>query len=174
MKLKKGFSLIELVVALSIAGILISYALPSLHSIRLNKTLMNERDRLMVSLAYARTHAVNTQQQVIVCPSLSGHDCDNQSNWNQGWIIFDDPNRNRQLDTNEKLLQFENPMNDLIKATSSIYRSKIRFNNIGFAPGSNVSINFCDARGIEFAVALIINNAGRIKQSKPISNNVCN
>lgn len=173
MKLSKGFSLIELVVTLSIAGILVSYALPSIYDIKSNKILNNERDRLMVSLAYARTYAINEQKQVIVCPSISGSDCDNQSNWHQGWIIFDDANSNKQLDNNEILLQFENPMDNSVIATSSLYRSKIRFNTIGFAPGTNVSINFCDNRGSELAQSLIINNAGRIKQSKPISDNVC-
>ena len=173
MKTKKGFSLIELVITLSIAGILISYALPSISNIKSNKILKNESDRLMVSFAFARTYAINEQKQVIVCPSLSGKDCDNQSNWYQGWIIFDDTNRNRQLDTEENLLQFENPMNHTVMATSSTYRSKVRFNNIGFAPGANVSINFCDKRGDDYALALIVNNAGRIKQSKPLSSNVC-
>jgi len=173
MKLIKGFSLIEMVVTLSIAATLVSYALPSIFEIKSNKILQNDRDRLMVSFAYARTYAINQQKQVIVCPSLSGTDCDNQSNWHQGWIIFDDTNRNRHLDNNEKLLQFENPMDITIIATSSLNRSKIRFNNIGFAPGTNVSINFCDQRGYEHAQAIIINNAGRIKQSKPISSNIC-
>ena len=173
MKSTKGFSLIELVVTLSIAAVLISYALPSIYEIKSNKILKNERDRLMVSFAYARSYAISQQKQVVVCPSLSGQSCDNQSKWNQGWIIFDDTNMNRVLDSDEILLQFENQMDDSVMATSSIYRSKIRFNNIGFAPGTNVSINFCDRRGPEFAQSLIINNAGRIKQSKPISSDVC-
>lgn len=173
MKLTNGFSLIEMVVTLSIAAVLISYALPSIYDIKSNKILINERDRLTVSFAYARTYAITQQKQVVVCPSLSGHDCDNQSNWYQGWIVFDDTNRNRQLDSDEKLLQFENPMDESIIATSSTYRSKIRFNNIGFSPGTNVSINFCDKRGVDYAQAIIINNAGRIKQSKPISANIC-
>ncbi len=173
MKSTNGFSLIEMLVTLSIAAVLISYALPSIYNIKSNKALDNERDRLMVSFAYARTYAITQQKQVVVCPSLSGRDCDNQSRWYQGWIVFDDTNRNRQLDSDEKLLQFENQMDNSIIATSSIYRSKIRFNTIGFSPGTNVSINFCDKRGADFAKAIIINNAGRIKQSKPISANIC-
>jgi len=174
MNSRNGYSLIEMLVTMSIATVLISFALPSIVEIKSNKILKNERDRLMVSFAYARSYAINQQKQVVVCPSLSGYSCDNQSKWNQGWIIFDDSNSNREFDNNEKLLQFENPMDKSVKATSSIFRSKIRFNNIGFSPGTNVSINFCDKRGNDFALSLIINNAGRIKQSKPISSDVCN
>jgi len=174
MNSRNGYSLIEMLVTMSIATVLISFALPSFVEIKSNKILKNERDRLMVSFAYARSYAINQQKQVVVCPSLSGYSCDNQSKWNQGWIIFDDSNSNREFDNNEKLLQFENPMDKSVKATSSIFRSKIRFNNIGFSPGTNVSINFCDKRGNDFALSLIINNAGRIKQSRPISSDVCN
>ncbi|MFK8011818.1 MAG: GspH/FimT family pseudopilin [Marinicellaceae bacterium] len=173
MNTTKGYSLIELVITLAIASILISYALPSLHDFRSNKILKNERDRLMVSFAFARTQAVTQENQVVVCPSNSGMSCDAQSNWHKGWIIFEDTNRNRQFDNNENLLQFENQMDESVEALSSLYRSKIRFNNMGFSPGTNVSINFCDKRGMDFAQSLIINNAGRIKQSKPISANIC-
>ena len=174
MKNRHGFSLIELLVTLSIASVLVSYALPSISNLRSNKTLQNERDRLTVSFAFARNFAITQQKNVVVCPSLSRIQCDNQSNWYQGWIVFEDTNRNRVKDENEQLLQYENPMNNIVKATSSVFRSKIRFNSVGFAPGTNVSINFCDMRGAEYALAIIINNAGRIKQSKPISDNVCN
>ena len=61
MKSIKGFTLIELMITLSIAGILTSYALPSINGIKANKILNNDRDRLMVSLAFARTQAVTTQ-----------------------------------------------------------------------------------------------------------------
>ncbi len=81
MKSTNGFSLIEMLVTLSIAAVLISYALPSIYDIKSNKILNNERDRLMVSFAYARTYAITQQKQVVVCPSLSGSNCDNQSRW---------------------------------------------------------------------------------------------
>jgi len=174
MKINKGYSIIELMITLTIAAILMSYALPSFYQLRLNTIMDSERNRLTASLNLARFHAISKQRQVIICPSISGTDCDNQSNWYQGWIVFVDDNRNRTLNEGELLLRYEDAMKTEVKATSSIHRQKIRYNALGFSPGTNVSINFCDERGKKFAKSIIVNNAGRIKQSKPISNNICN
>ena len=168
-----GYTLIELMVTLAIASILLSYAIPSFLQFKLNNLMNNERNRLTLSLNFARTHSITTQKYTIICPSLSGKACDNKSNWYQGWIIFADSNKNRELDDGEELLQFEGAMRSEIIATSSIYRQKIRYNGMGFSPGTNVSINFCDSRGKDFAKSIIINNSGRIRQSKPISDNIC-
>lgn len=174
MKNLKGFSLIELMITFTIVGIMMSYAMPSFYQLKLNKLMENERNRLTTSLNFARNYAVKNQQHVIICPSTSGHSCDNESKWFAGWIVFLDSNKNRELDAGDLLLQNENAMQKEIIATSSIYRQKIRYNGMGFSPGTNLSINFCDARGSEFAQSIVLNNAGRIKQSKPISDNVCN
>jgi len=163
MKYNKGYSLIELMITLTLASILLGYAMPSFYQLKLNKYMENERNRLTASLNYARNYAISHQIFVIVCPSTSGNDCDNQSKWYQGWIVFIDENRNRKLDTDDVLLRHEDAMKKEIIATSSQYRQKIRYNSMGFSAGTNLSINFCDDRGKEFALAIIVNNAGRVK-----------
>lgn len=174
MKFCKGFTLIELMITLSIAGILLGYSIPSFNQLKLNKFMEAERNRLTASLNFARYHAINHQTYVVVCPSLTGQKCDNQSNWFDGWMVFTDINKNRKLDHKDTLLRYEDAMRHEIKATSSIHRQKVRYNAMGFSPGTNLSINFCDARGKDFAKSIILNNAGRVKQSQPISNNICN
>ncbi len=173
MKKDKGFTVIELFITLAIVGILTGYAMPSFYQLKSNKLMESERNRLTGSLHLARTHAIFYSTYVIVCPSNTGNNCDNQSNWHQGWIVFTDKNKNRQLDSDDTVLRYEDAMISEITAISSINRQKIRYNNIGFSPGTNLSINFCDDRGKDFAKSIIVSNSGRIKQSLPISNNVC-
>jgi type IV fimbrial biogenesis protein FimT len=174
MKKVQGFNLIELIITLSLVGILLGYGMPSFHQLKLNKHMDSERNRLTSSLHFARYHAINNQRNVVVCSSISGDSCDNKSNWYGGWIIFQDINKNRQLDNDDTLLKFEDKMINGVMATSSKYRQKIRYNEMGFSPGTNLSINFCDSRGNKYAKSIIISNSGRIKQSMPISDNVCN
>ena len=169
-----GFTLIELIIVLTIASILSAFAMPSLHQLKLNKAMDNARDDLFSSLQYARNKAIMIQKNIIVCPSVSKNSCDNDANWQHGWIIFIDKNYDKQFNQNDELLQVGNAMSENLSVTSSIHRNKVRFNAMGFAPGSNISINFCDKRGNDFAKALIVSNSGRVKQSKPINDNVCN
>jgi type IV fimbrial biogenesis protein FimT len=174
MQKNKGFKLIELMISLSIVGVLLGYGTPSFYKFKQKMTMESERNRLFTSLHFARSYAISNNTHILVCPSLSGLDCDTDSDWYKGWIVFVDSNGNKSHEENEKLLIHENSMMNNIEAKSSIYRQKIRFNSMGFSPGTNLSINFCDSRGSDLALSIIINNAGRIKQSKPISNNVCN
>lgn len=163
--MNKGFTLIELIITLSITSILLGYGIPSMQEFTKKQNMSAERSRLLVDLSFSRNTAINTNQNIIICPSVSGKSCDNGSNWHQGWIVFNDSNLNRKRDENDLILRFDNlPMKNLT-AISSKYRSKIRFNPMGHSPGTNVSIRFCDQQPSQNNLALIINNAGRIKEA---------
>lgn len=171
---QKGFTLIELIIVLSILTIILSIATPNFLKFKQKMYLDSERNRLTVSLHFARNFAITNNTHVIVCPSDKGNECDSGSNWHSGWIVFIDKNGNREHDEDEKLLRHENKSLKSIDIRSSIHRSKIRFNSMGYSPGTNTSIHFCDMNNSTIPRSIIINNAGRIKQSNPLSNNVCN
>lgn len=135
--------------------------------------MIAERNRLISSFNFARNNAIMNQTYTLVCPSSSGTGCDASSDWHKGWIVFNDYNKNRKLDESDTLLRYENAMETGLLATSSIYRKKIRYNTMGFSPGTNVTINFCDSRGPDFGKNLVINNVGRARQSDSIASNVC-
>jgi len=165
--MSKGFTLIELMVTLSILSILMGYGLPSLKSFTSKQKLETERNRLMVDMSFARNYAVHNQTFVVICPSTSGKACDASSNWHKGWVVFADQNKDRDIDNNDIVLRYENLPMDQITALSSLSRGKIRFNTIGHSPGTNVSIQFCSTNDKHSQpIQLVINNGGRIKQSK--------
>ena len=169
--MSKGFTLIELIITLSIASILMGYGIPSMQEFTKNQTMATERSRLLVDMSFARYTAINTQQYVVVCPSISGKKCDTESNWHNGWMVFTDANLNRKKDADDMVLRFDNTAMKNITAISSKYRSKIRFDALGHSPGTNVTINFCDDRKARKGLALVINNAGRAKEVN--SKNAC-
>ncbi len=160
----RAFSLLELLLGLSILGLLLGLAMPSFADYRARQEMRSASERLLVSLWLARTRAINGMQHTLVCSSADGQSCDGSGHWENGWIVFVDSNRNRQLDPGETLLDRGEPFNSQLTARSVRSRSKIRYNVMGYSPGTNVTITFCDQRGPAHAAALVVSNTGRPRQ----------
>jgi type IV fimbrial biogenesis protein FimT len=82
----QGFSLVELVVAMAIMGILITITLPAMDSILLNGRLRSYSNELLASAYLARSEAIKTNTVVRLCASASGTACD--GSWEQGWVVI--------------------------------------------------------------------------------------
>lgn len=156
-----GFTLIELIIALSIISILSAYAIPSYQTFKQNQTMTQELNRLSSSINFARNQSILMGHHVILCATETYSSCDGSSQWSTGWMVFADKNRNRNYDPSDTMLLNENKMDNALNAISSIHRQKIRFNSTGFAPGTNLTIRFCDERGTESGKAIVVSNVGR-------------
>jgi len=156
-----GMTIIEMVIALAILGILTGYAVPNYQQFKHNKMMTTEINRLVSSLHFARNQSIILGRHVVLCPSESLIKCDASSQWHKGWLVFRDDNQNRKLDGHEIILTTEQAMQNSLQAVASIYRQKIRYDRLGASPGTNLSIRFCDNRGAGHAKAIIVNNVGR-------------
>ena len=81
-----GFTLIEMIVAISIAAILMAIAVPSFSSANLSSRLRATSTDLIASAALARAEAVKRNGVVDLCPSSDGESC--SGGWQQGWIVI--------------------------------------------------------------------------------------
>lgn len=85
----RGFSLVEMMVVVSILGILAAIGMPSYQQMISSTRILNEINDLRGHLEYARSEALKRGQTVVVCPSSDGSSCDTTSqNWEKGWIVF--------------------------------------------------------------------------------------
>lgn len=82
-----GFTLIELMVTLSIVVIIGLVAVPSYQSSIANNRVSAEVDRVAMDFSFARSEAVKRGVNVAICPTAG---CVASSNWDQGWVVFVD------------------------------------------------------------------------------------
>jgi len=119
-------------------------------------------DQLQTDLNLARGHAISHNSKTVICPANDDHDCSGQSAWQDGWIVFTDINGDRDKQDSEPLLRYSGALARL-NINSSRSRTYLRFFPNGSAPGSNVTIRFCDRRGAAKAGTITVSNSGRIR-----------
>lgn len=88
---QRGFSLLELMITLSVAAILLVVALPSFRDLMHRSRVSSASNELLASLSYARTEAVSRGQMVSMCASTDGTSCVASKMMEPGWIIYTYP-----------------------------------------------------------------------------------
>ena len=158
-----GFTVIELMVTISIATILLVTAVPSFREFTLAQRMKAAIGSLHNDLMMGRSEAVNFNTRVVACPGDPAEGCSGLSDWSSGWIVFADDNADRQFQQTEILVRHGQGFRDL-HILGSAGRNDIRFFPDGSTPGSNGSISFCGPGGPEKARKLVVSNLGRIRR----------
>jgi type IV fimbrial biogenesis protein FimT len=165
-----GFSLLELLVTLSVAGIVLGLAAPSFNGLLLDSQRTVAVNSFVHSIFLARSTASTQGHTVSICRSTDGNNCSNSTaNWQQGWIVFVNMDRDEPpiRDASERILFVQAPWR------SGTVTSNRR--SYSFRPYQHAVVNgtlvFCDRRGPTQARAIIINIAGRPRVATRDSDN---
>ncbi len=157
-----GFSLIELIVTLSVAAIILSIGVPGFQTIVQNNRMSADLNRLVTDLNLARMEAIKRGEDVTICKkNTASTDCDNASTWDFGWIVFNDPDRDGVVDADEEIIRVNAELDTGISLTYG--NDRITYDSQGFSYGFAGSFVISDARGGGYAKTRIISNAGRIR-----------
>lgn len=165
--MRTGFTLIELMVTISVAAILLVIAVPNFQTFVLNNRITGQANDMMTALNYARSEAIKRGLPVSMCSSIptgATSICAGSTNWGTGWIVFADPNNNGTLDPGETLLRVwpalggGNTLNTGLAAVTSV-----TFDSGGFARGSVTTFRLCDSRGTGSARNIQLAGSGRAK-----------
>jgi type IV fimbrial biogenesis protein FimT len=167
MKSQHGLTLIELLIAMSIAAILFGIAAPALSGAIASGRAAGVRADLLASLATAGTRSGTSGTRVVLCPTIDAENCSDDTDWSQGWLVFMDPNANRELDGGERLLHLQPPLPGHVHLRSTEGRTRIVYQANGVNVGSNVTFTLCDGRGPSRAISLVIANFGRLRDGIP-------
>jgi type IV fimbrial biogenesis protein FimT len=88
---ERGFTMMELLVAVSIAAVLFAIGVPMFRDAALGSRLSAAANNLLASVQLARSEAIKRNVNVTLCASSDGESCAGAGGWEQGWITIIDP-----------------------------------------------------------------------------------
>ena len=83
-----AFTLIELMVALALAGILAATTAPNWRAFLATSELRDRSEALARALSVARSEAIKRGTRVDLCPSADRLRCASGATWELGWLTF--------------------------------------------------------------------------------------
>lgn len=81
-----GFTLLELMTTLAVAGIMLAVGVPSYLTVVRNNRAATNANELVSALTVARSEAIRRGDRVSLCRSDDGASCG--GTWEDGWIVF--------------------------------------------------------------------------------------
>lgn len=101
-----GFTMIELMVTLSVMAIILALAAPSFRDFIINNRLTAQINDLVADISLARSEAASRGVQVALCASADLEFCsDSGDAWQTGRIVFIDTNSNGTRESTERILK---------------------------------------------------------------------
>ena len=170
--MRRGFTLVELLIAVAVVAILLNVAISGLGSVIQASRAWHARAALLAVLTTARTRAAYDEVDVGLCPSASGERCDDGFRWEGGWVAYADINGSDRLDAGDVVLTRQLALGAGVRVATSTGRRHLEFQPNGSNAGSNATFTICDRRGPAKATAIAMGNRGTYREVKPSPANV--
>lgn len=160
-----GFTLVDMLVAVLIASVVLGIGVPTFGDLMQRTAQATAYHRLTAAIMQARSTAITRRTRVALCPSADGTTCSNGQDWSTGWILYQDPDNAGQPAQADDVIGVFDRLPGGLAARSSMGRPRVRYLPDGRSPGSNLSIELCNADGMRIG-RVIVNNAGRVRSEK--------
>lgn len=171
----RGFTLVELLVALAVAVILVTVAVPGFSTLMQDNRLVTAVNRFHAAHSLARSEAIRRRRDVVICNSAAPGACAGGGGWEQGWLVFEDLDRDRDCgdpdgdlicaDGGQVLRQVRTALEGglTIRTGGSQVARRVVYTALGMSPGYLDTFRICDARGRDHARALTLTMTGRLR-----------
>jgi type IV fimbrial biogenesis protein FimT len=153
----RGFTVIELMIVVALAGILATLAAPSMSAIIQNGRLRSTAYDLIGVINAARSEAVKRKVSVTLCrsadPDADEPECGGSENdWSTGWLVLVD---------DEVFRKGKPPGTGVAVFADEDGDEKIVYRNDGTLDGAAATFAICDGRGGNFGREVSVARAGR-------------
>lgn len=164
----RGFTMMELLVALAVGAILLTIALPGYAFLVNSSRLTTATNDLVAALQLARSEAIKRGIRVTVCKTSNAMAaapvCDPSASWQQGWLVFVDGGAKGVIDSEDVLLRVKDRVPPPAVITTSNFGSFVSYlpSGVSQAPNglANGTLRVCVA---SVQRDIIINSTGRIR-----------
>ena len=117
----EGFTLIEIMISITLTGILTSLATVEMQEIVVRNRIAAATSELQIALTYARSEAIKRSGHVVICrsknPLAENPSCTKEPNdakqnrgWGDGWLIFYDKDGDSVYSKTDVLLQVQDAL----------------------------------------------------------------
>jgi type IV fimbrial biogenesis protein FimT len=156
----QGYSLLELLVTLTLVAILLSLGVPGLREFALDARRLADVNGFVTAIHLARSESAKRAEAVVLCQTTDGVVCGNSGQrYDLGWMVFvdDDEDSPPRRDGDEILLLHHIPtIQGSIRSNRAFYVFRPYYRR-----STNGTVVFCDLRGPAAARAVIISYTGR-------------
>ncbi|ROH89463.1 prepilin-type N-terminal cleavage/methylation domain-containing protein [Stagnimonas aquatica] len=129
-----GFTLLELLVTVAVAGVLLGLAIPAFDQVARRNQLAVTSNQILLAAGTARQLAVSGNRAIAFCAGRSEVGC--HGDWSlQEWLVFEDQDRDGVFDSGERL-HLESRSNSssyLTVAANGPFRNRVVFTPTGRA-----------------------------------------
>ena len=170
MRNSRGFTLVELLVVVTIAAILLALAVPSFSRLIQSTNISSSVNTFLADIRFARSESIRLGGGVVMCrsssPEATNSTCDTGSTrgWESGWIIFHnlDTNATRTSGT-EPLLRVQAPITSIDSigsgnSTTFVFTATGRLRNLSSGAGT---LTFGASYPIDNLRVVCVNVGGR-------------
>lgn len=166
----RGFTIVELVIALGLAALLAAAGVPSFHDWISAYQLANYARHLAESMTRARTEAIRRAHRVNLCKSPDREQCADLGGWEAGFLMYVDINHDGRIDAGEPVLGIEGraPPGITITANGPL-DDYVSYTSIGHARMLNGALQmgtFTVCKRGQRALHVVLANSGRVRTER--------
>ncbi len=187
MKKSLGYTLIELMSMLAVVSILVSVGLPMMNVFFDSNRMVSNTNDLVAGLNITRSEAIKQQIRVTLCQSADTASCTGSGQWEDGWIVFQDPNGNATVDGGERILRLNAAVDGQVTTRSNdvgnLIANSVSFTSRGLPKALNGgaqsgTFRICDKRGLKVnadgvstvARGVVLSPSGKVRSSNQLAN----